>query len=89
MGFAGGWTSTVGDDVVAVFEVRGEHAVVPGEMGAWAWHEGGELTSWRSRVNRGESVAGHRTAEEAKTLNVVFRPLPQTTRVGTPKPCWG
>ena len=30
MGFAGDWMSTVGDDVVAVFEVRGEHAVVSG-----------------------------------------------------------
>ena len=34
MGFAGGRTSTVGDDVVAVFEVRGEYAVVSGEVGA-------------------------------------------------------
>ena len=32
--------STVGDDVVAVFEVRGEHAVVSGEMGARAGMEG-------------------------------------------------
>ena len=31
-----------GDDVMAVFEVRGEHAVVSGEMGAGARHEGGE-----------------------------------------------
>ena len=38
MGFVGGWTSTVGDDVVVVFEVSGEHAVVSGEMGAGAWH---------------------------------------------------
>ena len=36
MAFAGCWTSTVGDDVVAVFEVRGEHAVVSGEVGAGA-----------------------------------------------------
>ena len=39
---AGGWVDRVGDDAVAVLEVRGEHAVVPGEMGAGAWNEGGE-----------------------------------------------
>ena len=32
-GFAGGWMSTVGDDAVAVLEVRGEHAMVSSEMG--------------------------------------------------------
>ena len=41
-GRAGGWVDRVGDDAVAVLEVRGEHAVVPGEMGAGAWNEGGE-----------------------------------------------
>ena len=30
---------------MAVFEVRDEHAVESGEMGAGAWHEGGELWS--------------------------------------------
>ena len=40
MGFAGGWVSTVGDDVVAVYEVRGEHATILDEMGAGVWHEG-------------------------------------------------
>ena len=39
-GLAGGWISTAGDDVVAVLEVRGEHAMVSGEMGARSWHEG-------------------------------------------------
>ena len=39
---AGGWMDRVGDDAVAVLEVRGEHAVVSGEMGAGAWNEGGE-----------------------------------------------
>ena len=34
--FAGGWVDGVGDDAVAVLEVRGEHAVVSGEMGAGA-----------------------------------------------------
>ena len=43
MGFAGGCMSTVEDDLVAVFDVRGEHAVVSGEMGAGARHEGGEV----------------------------------------------
>ena len=33
-GLAGGLTGRVGDDAVAVLEVRGEHAVVSGEMGA-------------------------------------------------------
>ena len=32
----------MGDDAAAVLGVRGEHAVVSGEMGAGAWHEGGE-----------------------------------------------
>ena len=50
MGFAGGWTSTVGDDVVGVFEVRGEHAVVTGEMGAGARHRASSL---RERHFRG------------------------------------
>ena len=45
MGFAGGWMSPVGDDVVAVFEVRGEHALVSGEMAAGASH----LVRHRSR----------------------------------------
>ena len=35
---AGGWVDGVGDDAVAVLEVRGEHAVVSGEMGAGAWN---------------------------------------------------
>ena len=42
MGLAGGSMGRVGDDAVAVFAVRGEHAVVWGEMGAGARHEGGE-----------------------------------------------
>ena len=51
MGLAGGLMGRVGDDTAAVFEVRGEqgmirrrclNAVVSGEMGAGAWHEGGE-----------------------------------------------
>ena len=31
-GLAGGWLSTVGDDVVAVLEVRGEHALVAAQV---------------------------------------------------------
>ena len=34
--------SDVGDDVVAVPEVRGEHAVVSGEVGAWGWDQRGK-----------------------------------------------
>ena len=48
MGLAGGVTGTVGDDAAAVFEVRGEHAVVPGEMGTGAWYEGGEAGDAKS-----------------------------------------
>ena len=40
----------VGDDTAAVFEVRGEHAVVSGEMGAGAWYEGGEAGDEVHRV---------------------------------------
>ena len=36
-------TGRVGDDAVAVLEVRGEHAVITGEMGAGAWNEGPDL----------------------------------------------
>ena len=42
MRLAGGLVDRVGDDTVAVLAVRGEHAVVSGEMGAGAWNEGGE-----------------------------------------------
>ena len=35
-------TVQVGDDAAAVLAVRGEHAVVSGEMGAGAWDEGRE-----------------------------------------------
>ena len=42
MRLAGGLMGRAGDDTAAVFAVRGEHAVVSGEMGAGAWHEGGE-----------------------------------------------
>ena len=34
MRLAGGWMGRAGDDTMAVFEVRCEHAVVSGEMGA-------------------------------------------------------
>ena len=49
-GLAGGWMSSVGGDAVAVLEVRGEHAVVSGEMGARSWHEGGEAGEAVHRV---------------------------------------
>ena len=42
MRLAGGLMGRAGDDTAAVLEVRGEHAVVSGEMGAGAWNEGGE-----------------------------------------------
>ena len=49
-GLAGGWMSSVGGDAVVVLEVRGEHAVVSGEMGARSWHEGGEAGEAVHRV---------------------------------------
>ena len=42
-GLAGSWTSPVGHDRGAVFEVRGEHAVVSGVMGAGSWHGASSL----------------------------------------------
>ena len=48
MRLAGGLMGSVGDDTAAVFEVRGEHAVVSGEMGAGAGHEGGEAGDAKS-----------------------------------------
>ena len=50
MGLAGGLMDRVGDDAVAVLEVRGEHAVVSGEMGAGAWYRASSL---RERHFRG------------------------------------
>ena len=38
-----GAVSLCGDDVVTVLEVRGEHAVVSGEMGAGAWNRASSL----------------------------------------------
>ena len=48
MRLAGGMVDRVGDDAAAVLEVRGEHAVVSGEMGAGAWNEGGEAGDAKS-----------------------------------------
>ena len=59
MGFAGGWMSTVGDDAVAVYEVRGEHAVVSGEMGAGARHRASSL---RERHFRGGEAGDVKSA---------------------------
>ena len=56
MGFAGGSMNTVGDDVVAVYEVRGEHAVVSGEMGAGAWHRASSLRERHLRGRGGLSL---------------------------------
>ena len=59
MGFAGGSMSTVGDDVVAVYEVRGEHAVVSGETGAGARHRASSL---RERHFRGGEAGDAKSA---------------------------
>ena len=47
---AGGSMGRVGDDTAAVLEVRGEHAVVSGEMGAGTRHEGDEAGDEVHRV---------------------------------------
>ena len=52
MRLAGGLVGRVGDDAVAVLAVRGEHAVVSGEMGAGAWNEGGECGTPRGPAAR-------------------------------------
>ena len=48
MGLAGGLMGGIGDDTAAMLEVRGEHAVVSGEMGAGAWYESGEAGDAKS-----------------------------------------
>ena len=52
MGLAGGVTGRAGDDAAAEFEVRGEHAVVPGEMGAGAWYGASSLRERHFRAAR-------------------------------------
>ena len=59
-GVRGHSMSPVGDDVVAVFDVRGEHAVVSGEVSAGARHEGGEAGD---KVHRVEHEPGGEEAE--------------------------
>ena len=44
MRLAGGLMGRFGDDTAAMLEVRGEHAVVSGEMGAGAGYEGGVVS---------------------------------------------
>ena len=50
MRLAGGLMGRFGDDTAAVLEVRGEHAVVSGEMGAGARYESGEAGDEVHRV---------------------------------------
>ena len=51
MRLAGGLMGRFGDDTAAVLEVRGEHAVVSGEMGAGAGH-GGLAVGWSDWLGR-------------------------------------
>ena len=51
MRLAGGLMGRFGDDTAAVLEVRGEHAVVSGEMGAGTRHRASSL---RERHFRGD-----------------------------------
>ena len=61
----------VGDDAVTVLEVRGEHAVITGEMGAGSWHRASSL---RERHFRGGE------ADDAKSAG-----LPTCTAGGCPE----
>ena len=56
---AGGLMGRFGDDAVAVLEVRGEHAVVSGEMGAGAGHRASSL---RERHFRGGEACDAKSA---------------------------
>ena len=59
MRLAGGLMGRFGDDTAAVLEVRGEHAVVSGEMGAGAWHRASSL---RERHFRGDEAGDAKSA---------------------------
>ena len=59
MGLASGWADRVGNDAVAVLEVRGEHAVVSGEMDAGAWNRASSL---RERHFRGGEAGDAKSA---------------------------
>ena len=59
MRLAGGLMGRAGDDTAAVFEVRCEHAVVSGEMGAGAWHRASSL---RERHFRGDEAGDAKSA---------------------------
>ena len=59
MRLAGGLMGRFGDDTAAVFEVRGEHAVVSGEMGAGARHRASSL---RERHFRGGEAGDAKSA---------------------------
>ena len=70
--------STVGDDVMAVLEVRGEHAVVSGEMGpemdTGSWHRASSL---RERHFRG----GEETRRHVMDSPRIFGPTAAAARV--------
>ena len=59
MRLAGGLMGRFGDDTAAVLEVRGEHAVVSGEMGAGTWHRASSL---RERHFRGGEAGDAKSA---------------------------
>ena len=50
----------VGDDTAAVFGVRGEHAMVSGEMGAGAWRRASSL--------RGRHFRGGEAGDEVRRI---------------------
>ena len=59
MRLAGGLMGRFGDDTAAVLEVRGEHAVVSGEMGAGTRHR---ASSRRERHFRGDEAGDAKSA---------------------------
>ena len=61
MRLAGGLMGRFGDDTAAVFEVRGEHAVVSGEMGAGTRHRASSL---RERHFRGDEAGDAKSAAD-------------------------
>ena len=83
MRLAGGLMGRAGDDTAAVFEVRGEHAVVSGEMGAGAWHRASSL---RERHFRGDETGDKPASCITFLSEQAF--APQNTRFWSRRRVW-
>lgn len=74
MRLADGLMGRFGDDTAAVFEVRGEHDVVSGEMGAGTWHEGdkgdgsGARTGAHAQSGAADGECGNRSVDDSQGL---------------------